>query len=261
LVQPIREALNAKFEPLHKALDQFIVPVSQKAQDLIRAIHELEPEMAKEVGGLIRETGQATRKAVTKSVEDIAKKRTGKGMMNIRKAGESVARTAKDVTYSVRSTLNYREADKLVSRLSQFAHSSPRLAELAGEVEREIDAVAHAQGLGKERTELKALWGEMQAVKNAAVASVKDKSAIRQVVKAVSSKAGAILADGEKVVGGPELQAAEELLRKIQGSKAASSVRRGIGKAGQAAAGAWKAIPPAWRAAVSAMQNNADDTI
>lgn len=247
LIQPIHEALNARFEPMHKALEKQIIPLSAEAQRLVKGIAELEPEMEKHVSGLIKETGETVSKAIGKSAETAKKTKLGGGVTKTVKSGQKAIDTTKEVKRMVRTALDYREADKLVSKLKSIAGGSDRVTRLAGEIDKEIDTIAKAAGLEKERSQLKGLWKEMHDVRNVAWESVKEKGLARQLVKAISHQAGSVLGEGERQASKEAIELADKLFAKVTGEKA-GALRKAVGKAGIAGSKVWRTLPPAWKA-------------
>jgi hypothetical protein len=243
LVQPIREALNAKFEPMHKSLEKFIVPMSAKAQQIVKRIIELEPESAKEISNFFRNTGQTSRKTATKAASDTLSKTSKVGTAKrVVKSGTSnvAANIEKQTNHAVRTALDYREADKAVSNLRKIQHTSPQLKELADEIDKGLDFVAHGAGKAAERDALKAHWGEMSQIRNGLLDSAQKKGLLKQALTAAGMhKTAAVMGKESKVVFDPAtIKSAEELLAKIKGGpKGVAQLKTGqaMTKAGSAA--------------------------
>jgi coenzyme F420-reducing hydrogenase alpha subunit len=256
LVQPIRQLLDAKFEPLHKALEGETIQLSNVAKQTIKNVVRNEPEMAKEISDLYRETGQTISKGIGSSFEHATKTRLGKGVSEVAKRTQSMRDMLKDTRYAIRQTLDYRSADKLVTRLRSLERESPQLGKLADEIEKGIDTVAKTLGKGAERAQLKQYYKEYRDVEKAAATSV-TRSTLRALAKKLPKVGGLVDAGGGKV-GSEEIEAANRLMRKIQGDMKSEAIRK-IGQVSEMAGKAWQRIPPAYRALLSGFTESAPE--
>lgn len=251
LVTPITDQLNKMFEGLHTTLEHFDIPLSGRAKQLIIDIARNNPEASKEISDLYRETGRSvttgSQQGSSKVVQ--ATKKLGKGVKEVVRDTNATktANTIKDNRYAVRGSMAYRDADKLVTRLKSMAREHPALGKIAEEVDSAIDGIAKTAGKLDERMSLKKYWSEMKDVEAKAATSVQ-RSVLRGLLNKVTH--GAVSA-GEGKVGESEIKQANDLMRRIQG-KAKRDVLEKIGKVTQQAGKAWQAVPPTYRAILSA---------
>jgi hypothetical protein len=261
LVQPIRNVLNAKFEPMHKALENEAVQFTNKAKSLITAIARNNPEAAKEISELFRETGRTTTSTTAAADKLRSVQKVGQGtitvpsgaqvagkMKRISEAGSATRDVTKDTRYAVRPNYDYRSADRMVSRLRSMQGEHPILGKLADEIDKGLDDVAKAKGLLQDRIQLKGWYKQLKDIEVAATTSVTH-SALRQMAKAVP-KLGKFVSSGEGKVGEEEVKAANDLMREIQGKVKNEAIAK-IGQIAEKAGKTWQRVPPAYKAILS----------
>lgn len=165
-VAPLRDVLDAKFQPIHDALNGKPMALSNKAKQAILRMSRS---------------------------ENPAVKKLGKELLR-------------------RSALDYEEATKLsehgiptlVNQLKRQAanHWIPEAHELADEVEKGIDGLAHQNGVKQARDSLKGAYKEVKELTSAVVATAKQKpSGLRRAATAVAGFAGGALMGGHPIAG------------------------------------------------------------
>jgi hypothetical protein len=250
LVTPLHNHLNQMFEGLHKAMDGSKIPLSNRAKSLIIDVVRNNPDAAKELGELYRETGKTITTAAQQGSSKVvqATRKLGKGVKEVVRDtnASKTANTLRDSRYAVRQMLEYRDADKLVTRLKSMAREHPALGKIAEEIDNAVDGVAKTMGKLDERTQLKGYWAELKDIESKAATGVQ-----RSVLRAMLSKVsrGAV-STGEGKISEDAIKQANDLMRRMQG-KAKRDVIEQIGKVSEKAGKAWQAVPPAYRAIIS----------
>jgi len=121
LIQPVYEALNKRFEPLHAALEKKIIALSPKAEQLIRGLHELEPEVREHIGGLIKDAGEEVRKVSSKTEESASREGTSKGVSSTKSVGTAGSAAGAKRDTDIMAKLKKEHPDWTVSKRLQEA--------------------------------------------------------------------------------------------------------------------------------------------
>jgi hypothetical protein len=126
LIQPVYEALNKRFAPLHEALEKKIIALTPKAEQLIRGLHELEPEVREHIGGLIKDVTEEVRKVSSKMEES----GTREGKVNVRKPLSPQQRAAQDELKNLRSQLSKASPDDRMGIVRKIRATQDRVSKL-----------------------------------------------------------------------------------------------------------------------------------
>lgn len=215
---PLFNAIDKRFEAVHQALDQGIIPMSSKASQLVRRM---------------------AAKAEIPSVAKIAEELKGRTALGYREA-EALRRTFMDMVGA--------EAE----------HWSPQIHQLAQEIDIGIDALAKTKGMDVMRKEYRALYKETMDLSKAVASTAKTKvgklrTSAGTAIGAVNREAGAAITGGihtgqETVMHiAPVVEAKakklaaklgvpmEELLAKASGMEKAGGAMAKVGATGMAA--------------------------